>query len=81
MKDAMGHGSNSKGTHSSGISRLPRLRVEKQIAAFGRTAAGQRNTSVGAVWQKVAGGKRRAVAERIAQYARIDNPDARVRIR
>lgn len=81
MKDAKGHGSNA---HSSGIASLPRsigFKVEKQITASARTAAGQRNTAIGSVWQRVASGKRRAVAERIAQLSRVDNPNSLIRIR
>jgi hypothetical protein len=33
------------------------------------------------VWQKVSGGKRRAVAERIAQHQRVDNPNSVIRVR
>ncbi len=36
---------------------------------------------VGRVWIKIASGRRRAVAERLAQYARVDDADALVRIR
>ena len=80
MKDALGHGSNG-GTHSARIRDLPRgLHVEKQ-APLARTAAGQRVTSVGNVWQKVSTNKRQAVAERIAQNMRVDNPNSRIRIR
>lgn len=81
MKDARGHGSNGKGLHAQAVNSLPRgLRVEKQGAAA-RTAAGQRVTTVGNVWQKVASGKRQAVAERIAQNMRVDNPNSRIRVR
>lgn len=85
MKDALGHGSNQRGdvaAHSQAINKLPRgLRVEKQITTPVRTAAGQIRHDVGSVWQKVATGKRRAVAERIAQLSRVDNPDSRIRVR
>lgn len=82
MKDALGHGSNPRGTHAEGIAKLrKRLSVEGLVSYAGRTAAGQRVTNVGAVWKKIASGKRRAVAERIAQNARVDNPDMRIRIR
>jgi len=40
-----------------------------------------RGAAVGRVWIKVAAGKRRAVAERLAQYARVDDADALVRVR
>lgn len=81
MKDALGHGSNP-GTHSHKISSIPRrLTVEKMVTSAGRTPSGQRDKRVGTVWQKVATGKRRAVAERLAQLARVDNPNSLVRIR
>lgn len=76
MKDALGHGSNPKGTHASRIDSLPRgLRVEKH--RYEKTGA----KSVGQVWQKLAPPKRRAVAERLAQLARIDNPNHLIRVR
>lgn len=80
MKDALGHGSNGSGAHSGKIETLPRhVRVEQYVGPA-RTAAGQRvvNTSV---WQRVSGTKRTAVAERIAQLQRVDNPNARTRFR
>ncbi len=84
MKDAQGHGSEPRGitqAHQSGVRKAVGLKVEKH-AAFGvRTAAGQRVTTSGNVWAKVASGKRRAVAEKIAMGARIDNPNSLVRIR
>ena len=81
MKDALGHGSNGNaGVHAAPIKSLPRgMRVEKQMATV-RTAAGQRVTNVNA-WQKVASGRRQAVAERIAQNMRVDNPNSRIRVR
>lgn len=80
MKDALGHGSNG-GIHAAPIRALPRgMRVEKQ-AGLARTAAGQRVTTLGGVWQKIATGKRQAVAERIAQNMRVDNPNSRIRVR
>jgi hypothetical protein len=81
MKDALGHGSNA---HNSGIAQLPRdvgYRVEKRVAFGARTAAGQRVTTTGAIWQKASGPKRRAVAENIAKGLRVDNPNNTIRIR
>lgn len=81
MKDHLGHGSNP-GAHSHKISALPRgMVVEKHVSGVGRTAAGQIDKRVGNVWQKVTSGKRRAVAERLAQLTRVDNPNALVRVR
>lgn len=56
-----------------------RFRVEKHVGAV-KTAAGQRVTNTN-VWQKVASRKRRAVAERIAQFNRVDNPNNLMRVR
>ena len=78
MKDALGHGS---AAHNTGIRKAVGLKVEKHVAYGGRTAAGQRIVTTGNVWQKVVTGKRRAVAERIAQLQRIDNPNSLIRIR
>jgi hypothetical protein len=78
MKDPLGHGSNGRGAFRPA---LHQLKVEKHIAFHGRTAAGQAVTTTGNIWQKVASGKRRAVAERIAQNARVDNPNALIRIK
>ena len=84
MKDALGHGSNPQGlmvAHQTGVRKAIGFKVEKHLAFSGRTAAGQRNLATGNVWGKVAGGKRRAVAEKIAMGARIDKPNSRIRIR
>lgn len=87
MKDPLGHGSNGKGAfgkaaHQAGVHAAVRgYRVDKHIAFVGRTAAGQKITTTGNVWQKVASGKRRAVAEKIAMGARIDNPNSLIRIK
>ena len=40
-----------------------------------------RSAKVGRVWIKVASARRRAVSERIAQFARIDDCNALVRVR
>lgn len=78
MKDPLGHGSNGRGAFKSPTHQL---KVERHIAFNGKTAAGQKVTTTGNVWQKVASGKRRAVAEKIAMGARIDNPNSMIRIR
>jgi hypothetical protein len=78
MKDPLGHGSNGRGAFNAPTHQL---KVEKHIAFSARTAAGQRVTTTGNVWQKVVSGKRRAVAERIAQNTRVDNPNSLVRIK
>lgn len=85
MKDVLGHGSNPHGlmmAHQTGVRKaIGGYKVEKHVAFTGRTAAGQRNLTTGNIWSKVAAGKRRAVAEKIAMGARIDNPNSKIRIR
>jgi hypothetical protein len=84
MKDALGHGSNPHGAHAEAINRLPRsgkLTVSKNDFKQARTAQGQVDTRIKQVWQKVSGPKRRAVAERIAQHQRVDNPNSLMRLR
>jgi hypothetical protein len=84
MKDALGHGSEPRGimtAHQTGVRKAVGLKVERHVAFGGVTAAGQRVTTTGNIWQKVAAGKRRAVAERIAQNTRVDNPNSIVRVR
>lgn len=82
MKDALGHGSNPHGTHAEAIRKLPRgMTVSKNDFKPVRTAAGQIDTRIKQVWQKVAAPKRRATAERIAMLQRVDNPNAIVRVR
>lgn len=85
MKDALGHGSNA---HNAGISALPKnigYRVEALANGPARTAAGQVKTNVGAVWQRTDSRakptRNRTVAEHIAKFARVDNPNNRIRIR
>lgn len=84
MKDAKGHGSNP-GQHAKRISILPRkikMRVQQEAHGLTRTAAGQRVTTVRAVWKNITPKpKRRAVAERIASNLRIDDKNARTRFR
>ena len=77
MKDPLGHGSNGRGAFKPAAHQF---QVEKHIGFHALTAAGQKVTTTGNVWAKVGGG-RRAVAEKIAQFQRIDNPNARMRIR
>lgn len=79
MKDPLGHGSNGRGAFKQNPAH--QLKVEKHIAFHGQTAAGQAVTTTGNIWQKIASGKRRAVAEKIAQNARIDNPNTLIRIK
>lgn len=83
MKDALGHGSDGHGVHGAELlRRLPRgMSVQRNDLKSARTAAGQIDTRVKQIWQKVAAPKRRAVAERIAQYQRVDNPNSIVRVR
>lgn len=46
-----------------------KFKVQERVATRGKTGTGVR---VGNVWQNVVVCKRRAVAERLAQYRRID---------
>jgi hypothetical protein len=55
-------------------------KVQKLVAVKGRTAAGQTDNRVGAVWETIATKRNRTTAERIAQHARVDNPNNQVRI-
>lgn len=82
MKDALGHGSDGNmAAHQSGVrSATGGMRVEKLNTNTVRTAAGQ-SMRTGRVWERVASGKRTAVAERIAQMSRIDNPNSIIRVR
>lgn len=78
MKDPLGHGSNGKGAFGPAKHQF---KVEKHIAFHGLTAAGQKVTTTGNIWQKVGVSRRRAVAEKLAQFERVDNPNSRVRIK
>lgn len=78
MKDPLGHGSDGRGAFKKPAHGL---RVEKHIAFAGKTAAGQKVTTTGNVWERVSGPKRRAVAEKIAMGARVDNPNSMVRLK
>jgi hypothetical protein len=77
MKDPLGHGSDGKGAFGTGAHQV---KVEKHVAFHGLTAAGQKITTTGNVWQKVGSG-RRAVAEKLAQFARVDDKNARIRFK
>lgn len=77
MKDPLGHGSDGRGAFKSPTHQL---KVEKHIGFHGLTAAGQKVTTTGNIWQRVGQG-RRAVAEKIAQFTRTDDKNARVRIK
>jgi hypothetical protein len=79
MKDPLGHGSDGRGAFKSPGSA--QYKVEKLRAGLARTAAGQVNHAVGNVWQKVGASTRQAVAEKLAQFARVDDKNARVRIK
>lgn len=78
MKDPLGHGSDGKGAFKKPAHQF---KVEKHVAFSGRTAAGQKVMTTGNIYQKVATTRNRAVAEKIAMGARIDNKNSRVRIR
>lgn len=62
-----------------------RYKVQKLVAVKGRTAAGQKVATIGAIWETISTGKNRrglnrATAERVAQHARVDNPNNQIRI-
>jgi len=78
MKDPLGHGSNGRGAFKA---PKHQFKVEKHVAFHGVTAAGQKVTTSGNIWQKVGGSRRRAVAEKLAMFHRVDNPNSRVRIK
>lgn len=60
---------------------MPKVfKVQKQVAFKGKTAAGQKVTSVGRVWETIAVYRNKPTAERTAQGLRIDNPDGVIRI-
>jgi hypothetical protein len=59
---------------------MSKFKVQKLVAVRGRTAAGQRDTRVGAIWETIATKTNKATAERIARHARVDNPDNQIRI-
>lgn len=78
MKDPLGHGSNGRGAFKSAAHQF---KVEKHIAFHGQTAAGQKVTTTGNIYQKIGSSNRRAVAEKIAQFARVDDKNALTRIK
>jgi hypothetical protein len=78
MKDPLGHGSNGRGAFGAAKHQF---KVEKHIAFGGRTAAGQKVTTTGNIWAKVGTSRRQAVAEKLAQFARTDDHNARMRIK
>jgi len=59
---------------------MPQFKVQKLVAVKGRTAAGQTDHRVGAVWETIATKRNKATAERVAQHARVDNPNNQIRI-
>jgi hypothetical protein len=79
MKDPLGHGSNGRGAFKSPGSA--QLKIEKHIGFHGLTAAGQKITTTGNIWKRIGRTSRRAVAEKLAQFARVDDKNARVRIK
>ena len=79
MKDPLGHGSNGRGAFKSPGSA--QYKVEKHIGYHGLTAAGQKVTTTGNIYKKIGASNRRAVAEKLAQFARVDDKNARVRIK
>lgn len=79
MKDPLGHGSNGRGAFKSVPAH--QIKVEKHVAFHGLTAAGQKVTTTGNIWRKIGGSRRRAVAEKIAQFARVDDKNFLGRIR
>jgi hypothetical protein len=78
MKDPLGHGSDGKGAFGRAAHQF---KVEKHIGFHGLTAAGQKVTTTGNIWSKVGASRRQAVAEKLAQFTRVDDKNARVRIR
>ena len=59
---------------------MSQFKVQKLVAVKGRTAAGQTDTRIGAVWETIATKRNKATAERVAQHARVDNPNNQIRI-
>lgn len=59
---------------------MPTYKVQKLVPVPIKTAAGQTDKRIGAVWETIATKKNKAVAERVAQHARVDNPDRQIRI-
>lgn len=59
--------------------KKPTYKVQK-LVPIARTAAGQRDLRIGAVWETIATKRNKATAERIAQHARVDNPDRQIRV-
>ena len=59
-----------------------RFKIQRLDLAPRAQASAARRLSVGRVWTNVARPKRNlATAERLVQFARVDNPDAIVRVR
>lgn len=60
---------------------MPKVyKVQKQVAFRGKTAAGQKVTSVGRVWETIAVYRNKPTAERTMQGLKVDNPDGIIRI-
>jgi hypothetical protein len=79
MKDPLGHGSDGRGAFRG--PGAAQYKVEKHVGFHGVTAAGQKVTTAGNIWQKIGQSRRQAVAEKLAQFARVDDKNARVRIK
>lgn len=60
--------------------KQPLFRVQKLVRVRGKTAAGQTDKRMGATWETIATKSNKATAERIANHARIDNPNAQIRV-
>jgi hypothetical protein len=63
------------------MAKVKVFKVQKQVAMKGvKTAAGQKVTTIGKVWETIAVKRNKATAERTAQGLRIDNPDGIIQI-
>lgn len=58
---------------------MPTYKVQKLVALKGKNRPGAAK-SIGAVWVTIARNSNRAIAERAAKHAAIDNPDNQIRI-
>lgn len=59
---------------------VPKYKIQKLAPTRIKTGAGQTDHRIGAVWETIAVKSNKATAERIAQHARVDNPDRQIRI-
>jgi len=84
MKDAKGHGSDARGmasaatagNHQSGVLRLGRPGGAIRVKELNTQRVGIGNSP----WQTVGRYRNQAVAERQAQYARVDKGETLVRV-